>query len=1389
MEYDLLELLHELSGLEDESKILDRFITSMNLLWPNGAISFSRVAGPDITNTIEISTRQSIHGYLHVSLQNLSRQDQALLRKAVGILAVILENHSRFHLLAGKHIGSEILYQTFFENAAVGIYLTGLDGYIKRVNPALARMHGYASPEEMVGHILPGATFAVHPEEGERFLWLLREKGEFTGFELEMYKKGGSTLWVSLSARIVKDTQGTPLFILGIAQDITKHKQAEHALKESEVKFSRVYRMSPDVMTINRASDDIYIDINEEFTRKMGYTREEAIGKTASDLGIWVNTADRDRMAEVLRTKRELQKEEYRFRSKEGVIKTGQISARIVKIGGEPCVLSMVRDISEKIEIQRVLSENEEKFRSVVEKSLVGIAIIDDTLKYTYVNEEFCRIAGYTDQEMVGQIFTFPLTEESVSLVTDLFRRRQRGENVQSHYEFSFLHKNGSNRIGEVRSAVYTDSLGKVRTTIQVIDITDRKQAEEALQKSERMFRSLAESSTDTIMRFDHEHRHLYVNPRVEHVTGIKPELFIGKTHRELGFPEHLCVLWENALNKVFETGDVNRIEFMLPNGAWMDWLVAPETDAQGRIAAVITSARDITNRKRMEEALIESEQHLSDIIEFLPDATLVIDKQGKITAWNKAMEQMTGYSAAKMIGKGDYEYAVPFYGERRPILVDLVLLPKEEVEEKYYHIKRSGDLLIGETDVPVVKGEKRFLSGWAHPIYDPSGQVIGSIECIRDVTDKRRMEEAIEISESKYRFIAENAHDVIWTYDLNAGFTYMSPSVKLLRGFSVDDAIKQRLDQTLTPESYNLAMRMLEEELLFEKSGQRHESNWSKTFELEQIKKDGSTVWTEVTVNIIYHEEGGIRGIIGITRDITERKKAEELLIQSEEKYRTLVDNMQDVIYRADINGNILYVSPSAPDLLGCNSTEEIIGLNVGRDFYYHPEERQIFIEALKKAGKIRNYEVTLRRRDNGKPIFVTTNSQIYSDKDGNLSGIDGILYDISERKQVEEEKKKLEAQLAQAQKMESIGTLAGGIAHDFNNILSAIIGYSELALGDISDQEKAIAEINEVIRASERAKNLVSQILTFSRKTEIKYLPLELPTLIKESLKMLRSVIPTTVDIRSDIIKSGLVMSDPTQIHQLIMNLCTNAAHAMDETGGILSVSLQKAHIEKEGAVRLDLSPGPYLRFSVSDTGHGMTPEIMERVFEPYFTTKELGRGTGLGLSVVHGIVKSHGGAVTCKSAPGVGTTFDIFLPELVLKTEALKPTKEESLPTGTERILYIDDEPALTGIAEKMLGKLGYDVTTLNSSLKALEVFRATPDTFDLVITDMTMPGMTGDKLAQKFMEVRPDIPVILCTGYSEHISAERAESKGIREYLMKPLQQKVLAETIRKVLDTR
>jgi len=381
------------------------------------------------------------------------------------------------------------------------------------------------------------------------------------------------------------------------------------------------------------------------------------------------------------------------------------------------------------------------------------------------------------------------------------------------------------------------------------------------------------------------------------------------------------------------------------------------------------------------------------------------------------------------------------------------------------------------------------------------------------------------------------------------------------------------------------------------------------------------------------------------------------------------------------------------------------------------------------------------------------------------------------------------LTKKLQQAQKMEAIGTLAGGIAHDFNNILAAIIGYTELARDDSPKESSVVKDLNKVLEASDRAASLVKQILAFSRQEETEHILLQPINVVEKAITMLRPTLPTTIEIIQDIApETGLIFADSTQIHQIVMNLCTNAFHAMEETGGKLNISLKEVELSREDLTNEPLvKTGTFIQLSVCDSGIGMTQEVQNKIFDPYFTTKRVGKGTGMGLSIVHGIIKSYGGFLTFSSELGEGTTFHVFFP--VAKTEIL-PDKEDIklIPVGIEKILFIDDEELLADMGKDILERLGYHVTVRKSSLEALETFQNQPDQFDLVITDQTMPSMTGADLARRMIQIRPDIPIILCTGYSSIMSEAKAKSIGIKEFALKPLVKKGIAELIRKVLDT-
>jgi len=412
-----------------------------------------------------------------------------------------------------------------------------------------------------------------------------------------------------------------------------------------------------------------------------------------------------------------------------------------------------------------------------------------------------------------------------------------------------------------------------------------------------------------------------------------------------------------------------------------------------------------------------------------------------------------------------------------------------------------------------------------------------------------------------------------------------------------------------------------------------------------------------------------------------------------------------------------------------------------------------------------------------------------IIQDEDGNPACFAGSHTDITERKRAEEEKKTLEAQLRHMQKMESIGTLAGGIAHDFNNILTPIMNYTSLLMGDLPEDGSAHEYLEQIMKAADRAKELVRQILILSSQGEEERRHVHVHLIMKEVIKLIRPLLPATIEIRQKIdTDCGAVLADPSQIHQVMMNLFTNAFHAMRDEGGVLEVSAKVVQVDAKFAKEyLNLQPGKYVRTTVSDSGHGMDDFTIQRIFDPFFSTKEVGEGTGLGLSVVHGIILKHRGEITVQSEPGRGTTFNIYLPSAKTTAGREAPGEKGAIPQGTESILFVDDEKEIAFLGETMLKRHGYKVTTKYGSLEALNEFRTNPQKYDLVISDYTMPKMTGIQLARELIEIRRDIPVILTSGYNDKVTLDNFQEFGISEYLMKPFTIHKLCNSVRSVLD--
>ena len=628
---------------------------------------------------------------------------------------------------------------------------------------------------------------------------------------------------------------------------------------------------------------------------------------------------------------------------------------------------------------------------------------------------------------------------------------------------------------------------------------------------------------------------------------------------------------------------------------------------------------------------------------------------------------------------------------------------------------------------------------------------------------------------EERYRrLVEESLQGLVIAQNDPVRLSFVSKPMEAITGYSREDLEKagpQKLMELIHSEDRESFFRNFNDRL----SGKEV----SPSYEFRLVNKIKGTRWVELYSSRIEYE--GTPATHTVFLDVTDRKLAEEALRQSEQKFHLLFDNAPVGYQSLDENGCFLDVNQAWLDILGYER-HEVIGKWFG-DFL--PLELvEVFKERFKKNIQrhdlIPNVEFPLLKKD-GSIAMVDYMARIGRDEEGHFIRTHCAFMDITESR-------KLEEQLRQSQKMEAVGTLAGGIAHDFNNILAVILGNTELAAFDIPDSNPAAMSLKAIRQASLRAKDMVQQLLAFSRKSDEKSRPFNMTPIIKESMKMLRSAVPTSVAFKQHL--SGdlcNVQGDATQIHQIVMNLVTNAAHAMSEEGGLLEVNLENITLQEEkSCFDWVLSPGEYIRLKVRDTGEGIEPTIIDRIFEPYYTTKEVGKGTGMGLSVVHGIVKRHGGGIRVESELGKGTIFEIYFPALE-ETAEEKKEPEGEIKGGPERILFVDDEESLVGMNHQRLERLGYQVKSTTKPLEALEWFKTEPNQFDVVITDMTMPRMTGDKLAAEVLKIRPHMPVIICTGYSERMSAKKAEGLGVRKYLEKPIGLRNMASALREVLD--
>ena len=1011
------------------------------------------------------------------------------------------------------------------------------------------------------------------------------------------------------------------------------------------------------------------------------------------------------------------------------------------------------------------LARSEARYRHLFENSPLGIFRTTLEGKPLALNAEMARIVGCaTPEEAIAEF-----KDLAKNLYVDPERRQEFIRQLQDNGSVQHFVYEGRKKTGEtiwisMNAKLTAADEGNGEQSDPVIDgfavdITDTKRAEEALRESEEQFRSLAESSRDYIMRYDRACRHTYMNPAGLDVSGMTAADIIGKTHQEAGFSPEQSRFWEEKITEVFTTAQPYQTEFSWQSAhglAYLDWRLTPEFTPEGKVHSVLGVSRDITERKRAEMALRESEETHRALVEGLPDVVMRFDKEGRHLFVSENIREVVDLPAADFIGKTHRQLGFP-----------------EKLcttwEESIRRVFASGKPF---------EGESKFKGKWGSvihnwrlvPEFDAQKQIQSVLMLSRNITAHRQAEQDYQtlFNEMLDGFAL---HQIICDekgMPVDYRFLAINPAFERITGLKAADIIGHTVLEILPGIEPHWIERYGHVALNGEPA---HFENFStdlgKYFEITAFQPAPDQ-------------------FACIFVDITNRKKA-ELELQSKETYlRTLFDESPMGI-SSSRDGIMLNANKKYLRMFGYKNVSELQGESLLE--HIAPQCRKEMADRIARRARGEQvetvYETVGQRKDGSQFPFMVSVDRINL-QEGLITF--SFLTDITDRKRAEAEHKQLQAQLQQAQKMEAIGTLAGGIAHDFNNILGAILGYAEMALDDCPAGSMAANDVGQVIKAGHRARELVKQILAFSRQAETEHMPLQPASIIKEAIKMLRSSLPSTITIEQDIDKdAGPLFADPTQIHQILMNLCTNAFHAMETTGGILSISLKEKNLSRQDfANEPQAEPGNFVHLSVSDTGAGIPPEIRERIFDPYFTTKETGKGTGMGLSIVHGIVKSYGGFISCLSEPGKGTMFQVFLPVM---TEINLPAEmaEEPLQLGNERILFIDDEEMLVEMGRNLLERLGYRVTVRTNSLDALTTFQNQPDQFDLVITDQTMPGMTGSDLARRMLQIRPDLPIILCTGFSNLISAEKARSLGIKGFALKPLAKKDVATLIRKVLD--
>ncbi len=1267
------------------------------------------------------------------------------------------------------------LFRALVDRSSDGIEVIDPEsGRLLDVNQTTCDRLGYTRSELLQMCVTDLEAVALEANSWQQMVTDIRRTG-FKIVEGRHRRKDGSSYPIEVNVRSVTLDRE---YLIASVRDITERKRRE----EAAARLAAIVQSSDDAI-VGKTLAGIVTSWNAGAEKLFGYTADEMVGQSIRRLIPPELQPEEDEILTKLWRGESIRHYDTVRQRKDGSRLEVSVTISPVKdAAGKIIGISKIAsDNSTRKQAELAVRASQERLDRTLEAARIGYWDLNLVTRQANRSMQHARIFGYSDleTEWTYEKFLEHVQADDREEVRRIFLAGVTA-NTEWNFECRIVRHDGVKRWIWVHGNVVLDAAGApVEMEGMVSDITDRRHVEKALRTSEQLLQTVMDLVPHFIFAKDSQSRHLFVNQACAAANGLKPGQMIGRNDLELlpdraqaeGFMRNdqeviasgkpQIIAEEQLTSATGETRiyHTTKIPFQLPN------FDGP---------ALVGVSVDITDVKRAEAALRESRAKLEAALASMTDAVFISDNQGQLIEINDAFATFHRFKDKAECYRTVAKYADLF----ELYLADGTLVPMdmwpvlrvlrgESATNAEYRLRRKDR---GETWV----GSYSFS-----PIRDKDGGIVGSVTVARDVTELKRAEAAL--LESK-RF-------------LHSALNALSPHIAILDGqgtiVEVNAAWNRFARENHLAGSGGLGDNYLQvchsaggnacAEALLVAGGIRDVMAGEKgEFHLEYpCHSPQEQRWFIVRVTR-FAGDGPVRVVVA-HENITERKLAEDSLRESEEKFRQIAETINEVFWITDATMHqMIYVSPAYEKIWGRTCQSLYDAPRTWRDAIHAEDRERVMLAATTGLAKGKYDERYRINRPDGSVRWIYDHAVPLYNAAGEISRFIGIAGDVTEER-------KLEEQFRQAQKMESIGQLAGGIAHDFNNILSAIIGHAYLIKQDAAGNAAVLSSLGAISSAANRATDLVRQILTFSRLGRQEREPVELNEIVLEALKLLRASVPSTIRIQTELAPTPPVLANATAIHQLIMNLGTNAWYAMGDRPGTLQVALSAMTVEPELArTQPDLHPGRYVCLAVSDTGMGMDQATLARIFEPFFTTKGIGEGTGLGLAVVHGIMKNHEGAIIVHSQPGEGTEFQLYFPAVAAEVGPGEANAVPLIPGRGEHVLFVDDEEALTSVAARLLEGQGYLVTSKNSPFAALDVLRAEPEKFALVITDLTMPGMDGAKLGEELLKIRPQLPMILTSGYSRTMTEEKARELGFLGLLQKPSTPEALIEAAYRAL---